>query len=942
MEYEGIDKSEALSHYGMPRRSGRYPWGSGKTPQRSKDVYAVYRQLHGQGLKDKEIAAMWNISTTKLKAVKSIGSNQARMENVRRAEKLKEHGYSNSEIGRRMGINESSVRSLLDTAKKARMDRTQKSADTIQEFVDKHRYVDIGAGTEIALGISPDRMRTAVEMLKVKGYQQHNVLIDQLGTKHQTTIKCLVPPDVSKDELEAHKFDIKPVSDVVIDTDGVRLAKSEPITNIDKSRVAVRYAEDGGGDKDGVIELRRGCEDLNLGKASYAQVRIGIDGTHYAKGMAIYSDNLPDGVDILFNTSKPSSVPMFGPKNDTVFKPQKSDPENPFGASIKDQEKLTMVQTHYKDKDGNIKLSALNIVNEEGTWESWARSLSSQFLSKQSVPLARQQLEQRRAQRAQEFEEICALTNPTVKKVLLAKFAETCDHDAVDLKAAPLPHQAAKVILPITNIKETEVYAPGYANGTRVVLVRFPHQSVTEIPELVVNNKNAEGRSVVGNAIDAIGIHPNVAKRMSGADFDGDSVLIIPANNPDGKVKIHTEKQYDALKNFDPAVYTLPKTRKDEEIMTSKEKGKQMGIVSNLITDMTLQQAPEDHMVRAIKHAMVVIDAEKHEYDWKASERDNNIDELKRLYQKRAGEYDANGEQKYGGSGTIVSRAKSPIRIDEVKDTTTITARRWDEEKKRWIGNTDPETGEVYRDPTGSYYWKPKTSKRTGEVTFSKVTRQSEFKKMELVKDAFELTSGGSKETPGHPMEAVYANFANQMKAMGNAARKEYLATIEPPINKSAKELYAEERASLLRKVKEAEENSPKERQAQLLGNKMVQIQKEDNPDMDYEHIKKAKGQAIVKARKIVGAKKKEVEITDREWEAIQAGAIGSSTLKAVLNNANIDKVKQRAMPRSEGRQATPAMKSRIKALATNHTQAEIAETMNISASQVAQILKEM
>ena len=88
----------------------------------------------------------------------------------------------------------------------------------------------------------------------------------------------------------------------------------------------VRYADDVGSDgvkgieKDGVIELRRGVEDLDLNGNRYAQVRILVDGTHYLKGMAVYSDDMPDGVDVVFNTNKKKGTPALGPKDNTVLK----------------------------------------------------------------------------------------------------------------------------------------------------------------------------------------------------------------------------------------------------------------------------------------------------------------------------------------------------------------------------------------------------------------------------------------------------------------------------------------------------------------------------------------------------------------------------------------------------------------------------------------------
>ena len=107
--------------------------------------------------------------------------------------------------------------------------------------------------------------------------------------------------------------------------------------SLDSSRLAIRYSEDGGSDKDGVIEIRRGVKDLDLGDSHYAQVRILVDGDHYLKGMAMYSDDLPEGTDILFNTNKSKDTPV-----DKVLKEVKRNAdgsinqENPFGSLIKE------------------------------------------------------------------------------------------------------------------------------------------------------------------------------------------------------------------------------------------------------------------------------------------------------------------------------------------------------------------------------------------------------------------------------------------------------------------------------------------------------------------------------------------------------------------------------------------------------------------------------
>src|SRR5690606_19993621 len=107
------------------------------------------------------------------------------------------------------------------------------------------------------------------------------------------------------------------------------LLNIEPPKSIDPKRIEVRYAEDGGADMDGVIQVRRGVDDVSLGGAKYAQVRIAVGDTHYLKGMAMYTDDLPDGVDLRFNTNKSDKGDKLA-----AMKPLKDDPDNPFGATI--------------------------------------------------------------------------------------------------------------------------------------------------------------------------------------------------------------------------------------------------------------------------------------------------------------------------------------------------------------------------------------------------------------------------------------------------------------------------------------------------------------------------------------------------------------------------------------------------------------------------------
>ena len=93
--------------------------------------------------------------------------------------------------------------------------------------------------------------------------------------------------------------------------------------------------------------------------------------------------------------------------------------------------------------------------------------------------------------------------------------------------------------------------------------------------------------------------------------------------------------------------------------------------------------------------------------------------------------------------------------------------------------------------------------------------------------------------------------------------------------------------------------NKPIERQAQILANSVVARKRQANPNMDADDIKKVKNQALAEARTRTGAKKQQIEITEKEWEAIQAGAVSPSKLSQILQNTDLDRIKQLATPRT-------------------------------------------
>ena len=921
MAYQDKPPIDELLHYGMPRRSGRYPWGSGKDPyQHSGDFLSRVEELTKKGMSEKDIADSMGLTTSQLRIQKSLAKDERRTIEVDTAKGLREKGYSLNEIAKMMGYkNDSSVRSLLNEQSESRMKEAMNTAKFLKKQVDEKGMIDVGVGVERELGISKEKLKTALYILEMEGYNTFGGGVPQVNNPgKQTNIKVLCPPDTPFKTITDKNGNEKKVSSAIYDYEkvhsiteytshdsGKTFETFKYPSSMDSKRLAIRYAEDGGIQKDGLVEIRRGVADLDLGGSHYAQVRIMVDGTHYIKGMAVYSDDLPPGVDVMFNTNKTKDKPKL-----EVLKPIKKDPDNPFGSLIK-----AGGQSYYTDKNGERKLSLINKRAEEGDWGDWADKLPAQFLSKQSKQLAQRQLQLAAADKKAEFDEIMGLTNPTVKKALLKSFSDDCDSAAVHLHAAALPRQKYQVILPVPTLRDNEIYAPNYNDGEKVALIRYPHGGIFEIPILTVNNKHKDSIKMIGpNAKDAVCINSNVAERLSGADFDGDTVQVIPTNS---KVKINTKPPLKALEGFDPKM-EYPERPGMKYMKTGKKDNTQneMGKISNLITDMTLLGASDDELARAVRHSMVVIDAAKHKLDYKKSEADNNIKALKKKYQ---GHIDPETGRYSEGTGTIVSRAKGQQSVLKRQGSPII----------------DPETGkQSWKVADNVTYEKKMINKRTGKEYTKTITKTQKSTKMMETDDAYTLVSDSR-----NPIELVYADYANQMKALANQARKEMVTTPDIPYNPEAKARYQKEAASLQAKVNVALKNAPRERQAQTMANAILQAKIKDNPDMTKKEKKKAGQQALDKMRMKVGAKKEPVKITEKEWEAIQAGAISPSKLKTIINNADLDTLRQMAMPRST-KQLSQSKINHIATLkASGYTNAQIAQKLGVSTSTVSKYL---
>ena len=890
-----------LVHYGTPRHSGRYPWGSGKNPQRNKNFLTRANELKEQGLSSTEIAKAFGYSTTQYRALYSMAVNEKKKEDMAKVQKLKEKGYSTMAIARETGFPESTVRNYLKPDYQARRDTASRIADVLKEQVEERPYLDIGEGVELQLGVSKEQLNTAVEMLKQEGYKKHRIGIRQVtDPSKELNVVVLTKGDVPYSEVKANQEKISSPEGVKFEDYAETVKRMGAPENISSDRIKIRYAEDGGDEKDGVIEIREGVSDLDIGKSRYAQVRIAVDGTHYLKGMAMYGDSKDwdDGVDIVFNTNKSKDIPMISSdKDNSVLKPLKSDPENPFGASIKDQR------------------GALNIVNEDEDWEKWSKTLSSQFLSKQYPILAKQQLDKTYADRLQEFKDISALTNPVIKRKLLESYADECDSAAVHLKATAFPRQAAHVILPISSLKDNEIYAPNYKDGEEVILVRYPHAGIFEIPRLKVNNQNAEGRMLLQNAKTAVGINSHVAQILSGADFDGDTVTVIPTKG----LNLKTDKPLDELKGFNPSTaYPAYEGMPRVSPKNGFHKQQEMGKVSNLITDMTIQSAPKEDIAKAVKHSMVVIDAEKHNLDWKRSARENDIAGLKKEYQGGANR----------GASTLISKSKSVEYVNDRKEY-NVRSKMTPEEQKRY-----DEGEKIFRE----------TGKTKVDKNGKTVLRQNKSSKMFETDDARTLSSGTV-------IEEIYAEYANKTKALGNAARKELRNTGTLKISSTAKQVYQPERASLISKLNIAKKNAPLERQAQLIAGVKAKARIDANGITDRDDIKKIRQQELKRARDSVGTRPRNpnkdnslsIKISDREWEAIQAGAISDTTLKEILKYTDTDAVRQRATPRTSNRVMTSTSTARAKQLIRNgYTQAEVADALGVSVSTLNKALEDV
>lgn len=909
--------------YGILRKSGRYPWGSGKDEYaRSQMFYQVTEGMMNQGLSETEVAQGVGLTVADLRSARTIAKETIVLRQTQEAVKLRDKGVSVDEIAKRLDMAAPTVRLRLKNSENQKKSSLRETADIIKKNVDEHDIVDIGKGTEYQLGIKSTRMKAALSVLRDEGYEVHTLQTKNVGTNNFTNQLVMVKPGVSWGEANKMKDRIHTMGEWSED-DGLTYFGIHPPISVGSKRLKVVYDEEGGGLRDGVIFVRPDAPDLGMGGNRFVQARIAVDGTHYLKGMAVLKDDLPSGVDLEFHTNKKNT----GNKLDAL-KPMKDDPDNPFGSAIKRQ----IVDIDPKTGKERV-TSAINIVTETGDWDDWRKSVPSQMLAKQPHSLIKSQLQITRDEMRRRLDEIDTITNPVVKRKKLEDLADQIDADAVDLRAAAMPRQRTQVIIPMPHLNKNEIYAPRFETGEPVALIRYPHGGRFEIPEVIVNNNGRKSKALLGNALDAIGIHPAVAEKLSGADFDGDTVVVIP--NRQGKIKGSKSlgsaaKIYeDALKNFDPKRqyggyevigHRINKKGEEEEIgnfKLMKNTGLEMGKITNLITDMSIQGAKPEHVIRAVKHSMVVIDAEKHKLDYKKSAEQNGIQQLVNLYQSRTL---PDGRVHTGGASTLLSRATATDRVVKLEPR-----------KARDGGSVDPVTGERILVPTTKKksVYDPKTQTYKEE----KVLVQEERKRLDLAKNAFDLT-----RDPNDPVESLYAEHANSMKALANETRLRALRTPNPKSNKKAREVYKDEHDDLIRQLHEALKQSPLNRRADVIAGAIVKAKRQEDPTLrtDRDKLRKVERQAKAAARLRLGLKQPKITISDRQWDAIQAGAVSATRLREILRFADPKRIEELSMPKPNA-VMSPAITSRARAmLSAGATSADVARALGIHASTLA------
>ena len=270
----GMDlvEEDILMHYGVKRRSGRYPWGSGDNPyQHGGDFLARVEELQRLGKTEKQIADELHLSTTDLRMQVRVAKHERRALQADRARSLREDGKTLDEIASILGYaNDSSVRALLNENTAANKNKAQATAEILKKELAEKGAIDVGTGVERQLGVSTGVLQEALFILETEGYNRYGVGVPQVNDPKKRTITPVISvPEIDQREVYQNLDLVKSVGDYHSTDGGESWDKREYPASIDSSRVKILYGDEGGALKDGVIEIRRGVADLDLGDSHY-------------------------------------------------------------------------------------------------------------------------------------------------------------------------------------------------------------------------------------------------------------------------------------------------------------------------------------------------------------------------------------------------------------------------------------------------------------------------------------------------------------------------------------------------------------------------------------------------------------------------------------------------------------------------------------------------
>ena len=245
----------------------------------------------------------------------------------------------------------------------------------------------------------------------------------------------------------------------------------------------------------------------------------------------------------------------------------------------------------------------------------------------------------------------------------------------------------------------------------------------------------------------------------------------------------------------------------------------------------------------------------------------------------------------------------------------------------------DPETGDKVYEYTGETKRVQKTVNGEKVWVDSKQLKTFESTRMAEAKDAYSLSSG-------HPMDNTYAEYANNLKNLARQARLEMLKIdTTPPVNKEAKAKYKDDIKDLMAQLTDAKSNAPLERRAQAIGGAWAREERNADPGMSYADYKKVKAKCLVKARTMVGAGKKKITISDRQWEAIQSNAISFTKMQEIFANTDSEKLVERALPKTFAGLSDTQLSRARSMIKNGATQAEVADALGVSVSTIARSL---